>query len=382
MLLIIGLRYIRKINYLVTEAKMKDCKLSRRKFLKYSGAVGATLLAGTGLTGCLQENKPSQTTKTLKAGGSSTVYPIASDAQGVWQANPPADDEEYWGPGQYGIDTDKNLADYWSGLYGFEEPFSITIALSHSGTGLTNLKDGLLDIADASAPVTAELDLSQSGYDKFEDHVVGFDGQPIVVSREVYEHGIDKLTLDQVAEIYGEGSDINNWEQLGGPDKEIQVVGRASGSGTDTSFRKNVLGDPKADMRSDIVRKGQNQQVQTLVGNSDNAIAYCAINFVLQDGRVPSIGLETEDTIYAIESIQDRFSDSNKKVMGLGASEYPLSRELHMYTYEGTDDREAAFLRMILSEFGQENFVKPNDYFKLSEERRKEEIDKLASPKQ
>jgi hypothetical protein len=37
----------------------------------------------------------------------------------------------------------------------------------------------------------------------------------------------------------------------------------------------------------------------------------------------------------------------------LGAKGYPLSRDLHCYTYNGTDNRESAFINMILSEFGQ-----------------------------
>ncbi len=357
---------------------MKDKKINRREFLKYTGAAGATLLAGTTISGCLENNNSE--TKVLKAGGSSTVFPIASSAAGTWGSNPPASDKEYWGPSQYGINTEKNLADYWAGLYGFDDPFTVTANLSHSGTGLTKVKDGLLDIGNASAPVEAELDLSQSGYDKFKNHVVGVDGQPVVVSREIYDAGVKKLTLDQIANIYKEGSEINNWSQLGGPDKEIQVVGRAVGSGTDTSFRTNVLGDSDAAMRSDIVRKGQNQQLQTLISQTDNAIAYCALAFVMQSGPVPSIGVETENTIYAIKEIQNQFSDSSKEVLGLGASEYPLNRDLHMYTYEGTSKKEAAFLNMILSDFGQQNFVKPQNYFTLTEERRQKERDKLPSP--
>jgi phosphate transport system substrate-binding protein len=48
-----------------------------------------------------------------------------------------------------------------------------------------------------------------------------------------------------------------------------------------------------------------------------------------------------------------------------------------MYTWEGTSEKEAAFIRMCLHPFGQETFVKPNNYFALSTTRREEELNKL-----
>ena len=96
----------------------------------------------------------------LKSGGSSTVYPITSKAGSYWGSNPPASDEEYWGPSQYGIETDERLADYWAGKYGFEggsgsAPYPVTVNLSHSGTGLEKLRQGQVDIGNSSAPVSA-----------------------------------------------------------------------------------------------------------------------------------------------------------------------------------------------------------------------------------
>jgi phosphate transport system substrate-binding protein len=208
-------------------------------------------------------------------------------------------------------------------------------------------------------------DASQSELDAFTDHVVGVDGQPIVVSRAVYDAGVEKLTGQQIADIYT--GEIENWSEIpsySGPDREIQAVGRTEGSGTDTSFRANLLGGPNASMSGTDVRKGQNQQVKTLVNNSDNAIAYLALAFVEEDGGVPPIGLEIDGTTYEYGR-------------NLGAKGYPLSRDLHCYTFEGTDNREAAFINMLLSDYGQQNFVAPANYFTLPPERRREERDKL-----
>jgi len=297
------------------------------------------------------------------------VYPITNDASSLWNGNPPADDQEYWGPGQYDIDTDQNLADYWAGQYGFEPtetrsvpPFQSQIALSHSGTGVEGVINERVDIGDASSTAESILGSDDDALDNIVDHVVAVDGQPIVVSREIRDAGVSQITGDELRAIYK--GEITNWSEVGGPEKEIYAIGRAEDSGTDTAFRSNLYGNPDEPISPDT-RKGQNQQVATLVEQNDNAIAYIALAFVEPDGATPPIGLELDGTLYEYGN-------------NLGAKEYPLSRDLHCYTWEGTDSRESAFLNMILSEFGQQNFVEPNNYFTLPPERREEERAKLA----
>ena len=338
---------------------------SRRKFLLGAGTLGATALAGCTLGSGDESAGPSS----LTADGSSTVYPITNDASSLWNGNPPADDKEYWGPGQYDIDTDMYLADYWAEKYGFEPteersvpPFQVQVALSHSGTGVEAVTSERVDIGDASSTAESILGADSDKLENIVDHVVAVDGQPVVVSQEIRDAGVSQVTGDQLRAIYK--GEINNWSEVGGPDKEIYAIGRAENSGTDTAFRSNLYGDPDAPISPDT-RKGQNQQVAQLVKQNDNAIAYIALAFVEPDGGTPPIGLELDGTLYEFGK-------------NLGAKEYPLSRDLHCYTWEDTDNRESAFLNMILSEFGQQNFVEPNNYFKLPPARREEERGKLA----
>ncbi|MFB6143420.1 MAG: PstS family phosphate ABC transporter substrate-binding protein [Halorientalis sp.] len=357
---------------------MREKPVNRRTVL--SGVAGAT----AALAGCITTSAtpPGQAgsgagggaaDQLLKSGGSSTVFPIVNRAASYWNGNYPSTDAEYWGPTQYGIATDKRLADYWASFYGFEPsgtttpPFSVTVSLSHSGTGLENLEAGQLDIGNSSAPVSAEFpDRSESALSEFVDHVVGVDAQPIVVSREIYEAGVTSLTAEQLRGIYT--GDITRWSEIPsyeGPDREIQAVGRAEGSGTDTAFRANLLGNPNAPMPGVDARKGQNQQVQTLVRESNNAIGYMALAFV--DESVPAITLVFDGTEYVPgENLSD--------------PDYPLSRDLHCYTYGGTSDMEAAFIRMMLSDFGQQTFVQPVGYATLTEERQQAQLDALPDP--
>jgi len=367
--------------------------VSRRKYLLASAAVGTAGLAGCsgdsggdggdgdgdggdggdgGDQSSNSMNSGSSGPATVTAEGSSTVYPISNKGSSYWNSNSPASDGEYWGAndessvaGWDQIKTDQNIADYFAGLYGFETtgersnpPFATRVALSHSGTGCEAVRDGLVDVGNSSGPITAELDISEEQRDEnYVDHVVGRDGQPVFVSQEIYDAGVEQLTGDQIRGIYQ--GDVTNWSEVGGPDQEIYVVGRAEGSGTDTSFRLNMLGDADAPMDVDT-RLGQNQQVQQVLQDNDNAIGYMALAFA--GSGIQAIAIDFEGTVYRPDP------DAENTIFD---SEYPLNRDLHMYTRideetpDGTDVREAAFLNMFLTEFGQKTFVEDVNYITL-----------------
>jgi phosphate transport system substrate-binding protein len=370
-----------------------DSDYSRRKFLIGTGAAGAVALAGcssssdteTEASGGSDDSEDESTetmTETgdsgsssggvdvLESGGSSTVYPVANTASSYWNANRPASDSEYWPWEEYGLDNSDELAlaDYWASLYGFEPdgddsaPFRWTVGLSHSGTGVRKVRDGIYDIGNSSGNVEDELP-DRDSYEKFVDHVCAVDGQPLVVSQEIADAGIEQITGDQLKGMYK--GRITNWSEVGGPDREIRVLARVKGSGTRTSFVSNVFGDPEADTTV-ANRYGQNQRLAQAVADADNAISYLALAFIDTDGLAP-VALEWEGTTYKYQDPEN----------GLDSKEYPLSRDLHMYTWDGTDMREASVVNMMLHPFGQDTFVAPNNYFKLGERRLEEQRAKL-----
>ena len=393
-------------------------RASRRKFLIATGTAGLAALAGcSGGSGDATSTPESEETATseatatpepeteaqggstetassesgnpkmLTAEGSSTVYPISNKGSAYWNSNAPPSDGEYWGsndentvPGWDQIQTDMRLADYFASLYGFEPtetqanpPYPTSVGLSHSGTGCKSVRDGLVDIGNSSGPITAELGISEKKADNnYVDHVVGRDGQPVVVSKDVYDAGVTKLTGEEIRKIYQD--EITNWSEVGGPDQEIYCVGRAEGSGTDTAFRLNMLGSADAPMPGVDTRKGQNQQVATVVQQNEGAIAYMALAFTSE--QVVPIAINFEGTTY------EPSKDAEHTIYD---SDYPLNRDLHMYTKvtdenpKGTDKREAAFLNMFLTEFGQKVFVEDNNYIPLPNKDIEKEKSKLPS---
>ncbi|EMA48012.1 phosphate ABC transporter substrate-binding protein, phot family [Halococcus morrhuae DSM 1307] len=86
-------------------------------------------------------------------------------------------------------------------------------------------------------------------------------------------------------------------------------------------------------------------------------------------GQAPAVALELDGTTYELGK-------------NLGSKGYPLSRDLHCYTWKGTSKKEAAFINMLLTEYGQKQFVEANDYFTLPPERRQKQRSKLPEPAQ
>ncbi|SDZ91587.1 phosphate transport system substrate-binding protein [Haloplanus vescus] len=383
----------------------RNSRVSRRTFIATTGTVGIAGLAGcggqsggggsggesggdsgatatdSGMDGEGSQSGSSsdgQNASLLTAEGSSTVYPISNTGSSYWNSNAPPSDGEYWGsnsestvPGweQLG-EPDMLIADYFASKFGFEPteqrsspPFPTTVGLSHSGTGCEAVTDGLVDIGNSSGPITAELDWSEEqAQSTVVDNVVGRDGQPVVVSSDVIDAGITELTGEQVRAIYQD--EITNWNQIEGVDydQEIYAIGRAEGSGTDTAFRLNMLGDANASMSGVDTRFGQNQQVAQAVSQNEGAIAYMALAFTSES--VVPVGIDFDGTLYE----PDR--DAEHTIFD---SDYPLNRDLHMYTLieednpdgGGYDAREAAFINMFLNEFGQTIFVEGNNYIPL-----------------
>jgi len=389
------------------DSERRSGPVSRRKFIAAAGVAGVAGLAGCSGGGGDDEEDPTETdsgsdptatdtqqteqnttnsgeqgsqldTTPLTADGSSTVFPIANGGATVWGSNPEAGDEDYWLPTEWDdVKTeDERLADYFAGIYGYEPtgersnpPYLVNVSLSHSGTGVEAVEAGRVDLGHSSGRVQDELD--RDSYEDFKNHVVGVDGQPIAVSAEIYEQGVEGITIEELRDIYM--GEITNWSEVGGPDREILVLGRAPGSGTSTAFRANVFDDPNIELPAIQNRYGQNQQLRTAIGNADNAISYIALAFIdepdADDKSVVPISLTVGETTYEYRGDP-----------GLGAKEYPLSRDLHQYTWQDTSAKESAFINMFLTDYGQEVHVRGNNYFGLGASRIEAQKNGLAEP--
>lgn len=260
----------------------------------------AISIIGITFAGCLGGNN-NQTKVTIK--GSTTVLPIATSCQQEFN----------------------------------QQQNNITVAVSGGGSsvGIKSVATDAADIGMSSREVQQE-ETDEYG-NNFNDHVIAYDGIAVVVSEEIYQAGVKDLTIEEVRKIYT--GEISNWQELGGPDKEIFVVTREAGSGTRSVFYETIgLDETVADQAS-----SGNARVKQAVQNSDNAIGFVGLGYV-GDGAIAVKIDGVKPTSQTVKS-----------------GEYPIKRSLHMYTWGEPSQAEQKFLEFILSEEGQQ-IVQQNDF--------------------
>ncbi|MRR32624.1 PstS family phosphate ABC transporter substrate-binding protein, partial [bacterium] len=137
-----------------------------------------------------------------------------------------------------GSDTIVNLALAWAERYQTIRPdVSISVTGGGSGTGITSLINGTVDIANASRAIKEEeiAAAEKNGIEPVE-HVIARDAIAVIVNPE---NPIDELTLEQISQIYR--GDISNWKEVGGDDRPIVRLSRETNSGTHVYFLESVV---------------------------------------------------------------------------------------------------------------------------------------------
>lgn len=204
-----------------------------------------------------------------------------------------------------------------------------------SGTGIAALINGTADIAQSSRAMKdkekAEVKTKRGAEPA--EIATALDGLAIYVHQE---NTLEKLTIPQLKEIYQ--GDILNWNQLGGPDKEIVVYSRENNSGTYAYFKEFVL------MNEDFA-----PDVQTLPGTAS------IINAVSKDRwSIGYGGIGYSSGVKLVAVSHDESSEyylPTEENVELG--NYPLSRPLFWYTLgEPTGDIKA-LVDWVLSPEGQ-----------------------------
>lgn len=222
--------------------------------------------------------------------------------------------------------------------------YSVSVAPTGTGAGITALAQGQADIAMASREVTAD-EKTKYG-DKFVENLIGYDGIAIIVSKPVYDAGVKALTKDQVKKIYA--GNITNWKELGGPDAQIYAISREQGSGTLANFLTDIMGSDKAQTPGVKTYANGNSEVRTAVTGSDKAIGYVGYSFS-QSG---DLGVVTLDGIKLTEAtVKDKT--------------YPMARKLYLDTFGGLSMKGAkAFIDFVSGPEGQQ-IAKENGYIAL-----------------
>lgn len=199
-----------------------------------------------------------------------------------------------------------------------------------SGTGLTQVLDGTVNIGNSDIFAEDKLEADQAK--QLVDHKVVAQGFAVVVSKSL---GIDNLTKDQIKDIFS--GKVTNWKEVGGPDKEIFIVHRKSGSGTRATFEKTVLdGDASLENDSLGVMQDSNGAVLEAMKANDGAISYLGLAYMNSDEAKSALKVVSIDGV-------------TSETKNICDGSYPFWSYGHMYTKGEATTPAKEFIEFITS---------------------------------
>lgn len=171
---------------------------------------------------------------------------------------------------------------------------SFTYNPTGSGSGIQAVLEDRCDIGLSSRELKAE-EAAQG----LTGTVLAYDGIAIIVHPD---NPVADLDVATIAQIYT--GEITNWQEVGGDNAEIVLIGREAGSGTRDGFESITGTSDKCQYRQELTSTGD---VITAVSQNPNAIGYASLASVKDTVRALTVGGVTpaEDTVkngsYAIQ---------------------------------------------------------------------------------
>ncbi len=220
-----------------------------------------------------------------------------------------------------GSDTMVNLALAWAEAYQSIHPdINISVTGGGSGTGITALANGTVDIANASRAIKPEEieSMRADGIDPVET-IVARDAIAVIVNPS---NPVQRLTLEQISAIYS--GIINNWSEVGGEDRPIVRLSRETNSGTHVYFLEEVLrlGDPDNNtlFSPNTLLLPSSEGITSEVRDNPNAIGYDGLGYVTPEVKVLEVAVSKGSNYYlpSAQTVNDKT--------------YPIARDLYMYT--------------------------------------------------
>lgn len=183
----------------------------------------------------------------------------------------------------------------------------VEVQTGGSSRGIADAASGLADVGMSSRALTASERQGRV------EHVLARDGVAFLVHAS---NPVEGLSDDELLGIYT--GRIERWSEVGGPDAEITVIGRADGR-SELELVTDYLGVEPADLVADAIA-GENQQGIKQVASDPRAITYMSVGtseFEVSRG-VP------------IRLLPLRGVEASSK--SIAAGRFPLSRPLILIT--------------------------------------------------
>jgi len=263
-------------------------------------AMAGILILSLVVAGCTDSTpttSPTQERTTIKVTGSTTVLPIAQKAADVYMATHANADIQVTGGG--------------------------------SSVGVQAAGEKTADIGMSSRDVKSD---EKTKYPELVVTTIGKDGVALIINPG---NTVTSLSTAQIKGIYN--GNFTNWNQVGGADMAIVVVGRDSASGTREFFTSSVMGGQN--YVPTMLEKNSNGAVQQTISQTPGAIGYVGLGFI-------------DNSIKAVKVTTDA-GDVEPSVENVLAGKYPLSRSLYLLTSGQPSGLAKEYVDYILSPTGQ-----------------------------
>jgi phosphate transport system substrate-binding protein len=297
---------------------MFDTVISRRKMVIASAAVfAAAPLAGYGIVAAQTEYQApddiAELGGTIEADGSSTVAPFTEAVIEEFAAVAPG--------------------------------VAVTNGVSGTGGGFKRFVEGETALSNASRPIAEdEVEIAATNGVNWYEFEVCYDGLSVVVNPA--NDWVDSLTVEQLRDLWIEGSTVTNWSDLNPewPEEAIELYGPGSDSGTFDYFNESILGDDMAPRTDYQPSEDDNVLVQGVAG-SPNALGYFGYAYYLENSDSLRV-VPIDGGNGPVEPNHDTIADGSYS---------PLSRPLFEYVNAEMLQSEPAlqeFMRFMLANSG------------------------------
>lgn len=265
---------------------------------------------------------------------------------------------------QKGSDTMLEIAQIWAEEYvKVNDNVTLSVSGGGSGTGIAQMINGQIDIADASRPIKEyEIAIAQSQDIIPVEFRTCLDGIAVITNNNI---NISEISFIQLRGIYN--GTIKNWNELGGPNLKITVYGRQSNSGTYVFFQEHVLDND--DYRTDVQPLNGNSQIVDAVAGDDEGIGYVGVAYAENRASELNILKVRED------ENASAFLPTMKNIV---TGDYPISRYLYIYTNDNPTGEIAQYVRWILDENGGQKVAEDLGFIPLPQYIVEIELEKIT----
>jgi phosphate transport system substrate-binding protein len=223
----------------------------------------------------------------------------------------------------------------------------ISVRGGGSGTGIADLLNGLVDIAQSSRKMKEkELATAKEAGFTPEEHVVALDGLAVAVN---VKNPINELSLAQVKALYT--GTVTRWNELDPtfPNAPVVLYSRESNCGTYDFFKEHVL--QNANFAANTSYLAATGAIASSVGKDVNSIGFGGVAYFVRSENVKVLPIKKDRDTAGVSPIKPETREVNLVAVQDGS--YPISRPLQFYTPDAATGDVKTFLDWVKGPEGQ-----------------------------